>query len=64
MRTDTIAGSVLVLTLSEIVVIKWARLLRVIASSCFGNDRPSSVNSARMVQVEKLIVPSFYAYLE
>ena len=39
-------------------------VLRVVANSCFGNDRSASVNSARTVQVEKLIVPLFYAYLE
>ena len=39
-------------------------MLSVVANSCFGNDRSSSVNSARRVQVEKLIIHSFYAYLE
>ena len=57
--TDTIAGSLLVLTLSEIVVIKvgWGAEHR----SKQLNDRSSSINSARTVQIEKLITSSFYA---
>ena len=38
-------------------------MLSVVVCNCFGNDRSVSVNSARTVQVEKLI-PLFYAYLE
>ena len=37
-------------------------MLSVVAISWFGSDRSSSVYSPRTVQVEKLVVPSFYAY--
>ena len=48
-RTDTIAGSLLVLTLSEIVVIKAGKGAERRSKQLFGNDRSSSVNSAQTV---------------
>ena len=46
MKTDTIAGVLLVLTLIEIVVIEAGRGTEHYSNQLFGINRPASINSA------------------
>ena len=40
-----------------------AKVLSIIASSCFGIDRSASVNSNQMVGVKRLIMSLFYGIM-
>ena len=62
-KNDIIASNLLVLSLFKTVVIRGAKVLGIRASSCFNRDTFPTKNITRTVQVGRLILPSFYAYL-